>query len=125
MGSFLTGVFATASVSSLDGVTQTPGGIDGSGAQVGRQFAEIGAISAYSFVVSYVLLMVLKHIPGLHLRVGDEAEIAGLDLDQFIDEQIGDWSIVHGIHAPVTEAGTSSGASTPPGEMVKGGEAKV
>lgn len=79
-------------VSALDGVTVASGGIDGNGIQVGKQFAEICAISAYSFVVSFALLMIMKYIPGLHLRVSDEAEERGLDLDQFFDEQIGDWS---------------------------------
>lgn len=114
-GSFFTGIFATSSgssvlililkgvlrtavliliplVSALDGVTLASGGIDGNGIQVGKQFAEICAISAYSFVVSFALLMIMKYIPGLHLRVSDEAEERGLDLDQFFDEQIGDWS---------------------------------
>lgn len=36
--------------------------------------------------------MIMKYIPGLHLRVTDEAEELGLDMDQFFDEQIGDWS---------------------------------
>ncbi|KAL9109541.1 MAG: hypothetical protein Q9227_005877 [Pyrenula ochraceoflavens] len=93
MGSFLTGIFATSSISMLDGGTDAPGGIDGVGAQVGRQFAEIGAISSYSFVVSCALLLILKYIPGMHLRVPHEAESAGLDMDQFFEEQIGDWSI--------------------------------
>jgi len=78
----------------LDGVTSAPGGIDGNGIQVGKQFAEITAISAYSFVVSYLLLSILKFIPGMHLRVTEEAEIQGLDLDQFFEEQIGDWGVV-------------------------------
>lgn len=68
------------------------GGIDGNGIQVGKQFAEICAISAYSFVVSFALLMIMKYIPGLHLRVSDEAEELGMDMDQFFDEQVGDWS---------------------------------
>lgn len=38
------------------------------------------------------MLMIMKYIPGLHLRVSDEAEERGLDLDQFFDETIGDWS---------------------------------
>lgn len=38
------------------------------------------------------MLMIMKYIPGLHLRISDEAEERGLDLDQFFDEQIGDWS---------------------------------
>ncbi|KAK5018234.1 hypothetical protein LTR16_012769, partial [Cryomyces antarcticus] len=33
------------------------------------------------------------YIPGMHLRVSEEAEMMGLDLDQFFDEQIGDWSV--------------------------------
>lgn len=74
----------------LDGATSAPGGIDGNGIQVGKQFAEITAISAYSFTVSCALLYILKYIPGMHLRVTEEAEMKGLDLDQFFDEQIGD-----------------------------------
>lgn len=77
----------------LDGVTSASGGIDGNGIQVGKQFAEITAISAYSFIVSCALLYILKFIPGMHLRVTEEAEIQGLDMDQFFDEQIGDWAI--------------------------------
>jgi len=77
----------------LDGATEASGGLDGNGIQIGKQFAEITAISAYSFIVSCALLYMLKYIPGLHLRVTEEAEIMGLDLDQFFDEQIGDWSL--------------------------------
>lgn len=36
--------------------------------------------------------MIMRYIPGLHLRVSDEAEELGMDMDQFFDEQIGDWS---------------------------------
>jgi Amt family ammonium transporter len=77
----------------LDGVTSAPGGIDGNGIQVGKQFAEITAISAYSFLMSCALLYILKYIPGMHLRVTEEAEMVGLDIDQFFDEQIGDWGM--------------------------------
>lgn len=91
-GSFFTGIFAQSWVSALDGSSQYPGGIDGNGVQVGKQFAEITAISAYSFTVTCILLLILKYIPGMHLRTTDEGEMIGLDLDQFFDEQIGDWS---------------------------------
>lgn len=92
-GSFLTGIFATKSISALDGATIASGGIDGVGVQIGRQFAEITAISSYSFVVSLALLLILKYIPGLHLRVSDEVEERGLDMDQFFEENIGDWEV--------------------------------
>ena len=86
------GIFAQSWVSRLDGSSVASGGIDGNGVQVGKQFAEIAAISSYSFVVTCIILVVLKYIPGMHLRASEEAEIMGLDLDQFFDEQIGDWS---------------------------------
>lgn len=85
-------ILITNIVAALDGVSVAHGGIDGNGIQIGKQFAEITAISAYSFLVSYAMLMIMKYIPGLHLRVSDETEERGLDLDQFFDEQIGDWS---------------------------------
>lgn len=93
MGSFLTGIFANQAISALDGVTLAPGAYNGNGVQVGKQFAEITAISAYSFVVSYILLMIIKYIPGMHLRVDKEAEIRGLDLDQFFDEEMDHWDL--------------------------------
>ena len=95
VGSFLTGIFADSAISALDGVTLAPGAWNGNGVQVGRQLADITAISAYSFVVSCILLFALKYTPGLHLRVSEEAEMKGLDEDQFFDEQIGDWSFFH------------------------------
>jgi len=93
VGSFLTGIFAQEWVSALDGASRVPGALDGVGVQVGKQLAEITAIGSYSFVVSAILLLILKYIPGMHLRVSEEAEMIGLDLDQFFDEQIGDWSM--------------------------------
>ena len=56
IGSFLTGIFAQTWVASLDGLgTEAAGAMDGEGVQVGRQLAEICAISAYSFVVSCIV----------------------------------------------------------------------
>ncbi|EAW12969.1 ammonium transporter [Aspergillus clavatus NRRL 1] len=94
VGAFLTGLFATEQISSLDGFTFSGGAIDGNGIQVGYQLAEICAISAYSFVVSCILLYMLKYIPGLKLRIDEECEMIGLDQAQFFDEQIGDWSLM-------------------------------
>jgi Amt family ammonium transporter len=92
-GAFLTGLFATSSISALDGSSIYPGAIDGNGKQVYLQLAEIAAISGYSFTVSCILLYIMKFIPGMKLRVAEDTEIAGLDRAQFVDEQIGDWSM--------------------------------
>jgi len=95
VGSFLTGIFADQAISALDGSSLYPGGLNGNGIQIGKQFAEITAISSYSFIASCILLLILKYIPGMHLRVSEETEMRGLDLDQFFDEQIGesDWGV--------------------------------
>jgi Amt family ammonium transporter len=122
-GSFFTGIFAQEWVSALDGGTLAPGGIDGVGVQVGRQLAEITAISSYSFVVSAILLVILKYIPFMHLRVSEEAEMVGLDIDQFFDEQIGDWSAFDQAQPTLTEGKSqtvSSAGSTHDAEGVKG-----
>jgi len=107
---FFTGIFAQSWVSALDGASQYPGAIDGVGVQVGKQFAEITAISSYSFVVTCILLYALKYIPYMHLRVSEEAEMVGLDIDQFFDEQIGDWSMLESHHT--LEGVKQSGASS-------------
>jgi Amt family ammonium transporter len=104
VGAFLTGLFASESISALDGASLTGGAIDGNGVQVGKQLAEICAIAGYSFVVSYILLLILKYVPGMRLRVDEESEMMGLDRAQFFDEQIGDWSIGHGMSSPVLMA---------------------
>jgi Amt family ammonium transporter len=110
VGSFLTGIFGQAWIYDLDGMGPYDGlgGMDGVGVQIGRQLAEIVAIASYSFVVSCILLYILKFIPGMHLRVTSEAEMMGLDLDQFGDEQIGDWSLMEQNHY---EANVSSSSS--------------
>lgn len=123
IGSFLTGIFAQTWVASLDGLgTEAPGAMDGNGKQVGLQLAEICAISGYSFVVSCILLYIIKFIPGMHLRVSEEAEMIGLDVDQFFDEQIGDWTlleqlqIAHGqpaaVSAPSSQKQSEDGKDT-------------
>jgi Amt family ammonium transporter len=113
VGSFMTGIFATEWVSMLDGATSASGGIDGNGIQVGKQLAEITAISAYAFTVSCALLYILKFIPGMHLRISEEAEARGLDLDQFFDEQIGDWGIFEELETRKIELALSA-PGTPP-----------
>lgn len=119
-GAFLTGIFASRSIAALDGATEAAGGIDGNGIQVGKQFAEICAISAYSFTVSVCLLVVMKWIPipCMSLRVHEEAEMIGLDRTQFVDEQIGERAILDDLFASSSPASASVVVNESPGSVV-------
>ncbi|KAB8273289.1 ammonium transporter AmtB-like domain-containing protein [Aspergillus minisclerotigenes] len=119
VGAFLTGLFASESISALDGASLTGGAIDGNGIQVGRQLAEICAIAGYSFTVSYILLIILKYIPGMRLRVDEESEMMGLDRAQFFDEQIGDWSIAYGTSSPMLMAVSKEPSASKDEQTVK------
>ena len=68
-------------------------------------------MASYSFVVSCILLYALKYIPFLHLRVSEEAEMMGLDLDQFFEEEIGDWSMMHQNEYAANVSSASSGVN--------------
>lgn len=123
VGSFLTGIFASSPVSSLDGGTLAPGGVDGEGSQIARQLADIASISSYSFTISLCLLIILKYIgkfvPFMALRVSEEAELRGLDEDQFLEEEVGDWSLFE--HGAVPHQGSKliSTPPSPPNEVEK------
>lgn len=119
VGAFLTGIFASQSVAALDGVTEAAGGIDGNGMQVGKQLAEVCAISAYSFVVSCILLYILKFIPGMQLRVHEEAEMIGLDRAQFVDEEIGERAILDDLFASSPPASASVVNEDPGGALLE------
>ncbi|KAF2670415.1 ammonium transporter [Microthyrium microscopicum] len=139
VGAFLTGCFASASVSSLDGIpTIASGAIDGNGVQIGRQLAEICAIASYSFTVSFLVLLIMKYIPGLHLRVTDEVEMIGYDVYQFNDEIVGEWAlfestdekpkgdVTHGVEVDEHhQHGPSSSTSTQAEKIEEAPNAKV
>jgi len=97
----------------LDGVTEVHGGIDGNGIQIAKQLADIASVASYSFIVSCILLLIMKYIPGLHLRVSEEAEVNGLDLDQFHDEVIGDREMAEEIKETQSRAPSIMGLSRP------------
>ena len=110
VGSFLTGIFADSDISALDGATLAPGAWNGVGVQVARQLADISSIASYSFVVSCILLLILKYIPGMHLRVSEDAEARGLD-SEFFDEQIGDWSFFNDLEGKTVHGVTHDGVA--------------
>jgi Amt family ammonium transporter len=72
-GTLLLGIFATRAAN--------PGGVDGllagSITQLGHQIVGIVVVSAYAFVVSWVLLKVINAVMGL--RIDEDAEVEGLD----------------------------------------------
>jgi Amt family ammonium transporter len=123
VGSFLTGIFAQSWVYDLDGMGpyDALGALDGNGIQVGYQLAEICAVASYSFTVSCILLYGMKFIPFLHLRVSEEAEMMGLDLDQFFEEEIGDWSMMEQ-HAYMANASSASSHVSPASLPVQEGK---
>ena len=137
-GAFLTGIFATADISSLDGIpTIVHGAVDGDGVQIARQLAEIASIFIWSFVCSPIMLMILKYIPGMRLRVTSEAEELGMDIDQFDDEMVGEWDlfsdetrrnslIMHGVPVRASaSAAVDAGAQMPNGKEEKLREAEA
>ncbi|KAI8881161.1 ammonium transporter [Backusella circina FSU 941] len=86
VGLVLTGIFAQQKVIALGFPQGTPqesmpkgGWLDGNWIQVPIQLAAIAAVSAWSFVVTYIILIVLNKIPSLTLRLGDEDEMIGTD----------------------------------------------
>ena len=73
-GAIATGLFAVASVGGVNGLFY------GNADQVLYQFAGIGAVWGYSFVVTFAILKVLDVTLGL--RVSEEEEQVGLDVSQ-------------------------------------------
>jgi len=87
IGLILTGIFAQQSIIGLSypvGATEVPlgGWLDGNYRQVLVQLAAIGSVTAWSFVVTYGILVVMDKIPGLRLRLKDDEEELGTDMAQ-------------------------------------------
>ena len=74
-GALLTGVFAVEAV----GGTGKSGLLEGNAAQLGIQAMGIVSTIVYDAVVSFILLKIIDAVMGL--RVDDETEVAGLDLE--------------------------------------------
>ncbi|GAA5869101.1 hypothetical protein JCM1840_000469 [Sporobolomyces johnsonii] len=79
-GAILTAFFADSRVVGFDGYSVVAGGwINHHYVQLGWQLASACAIISYTAVVTYILLFIVDHIPGLKLRASEEAEIVGID----------------------------------------------
>lgn len=92
IGLMFNALFGVDYVVGLDGVNTgvsnptTGTGIGGWPIHNYRQFyiqlAYVIAATGYAFVMSAILAFIINHIPGLHLRASQEAELLGMDDDQ-------------------------------------------
>jgi ammonium transporter, Amt family len=85
VGLLFNGFFGADYIIGLDGVNSgliNGGFLNHNYKQLYQQFAYILAVTAYSFVMSAILAFGINHIPGLHLRASEEAELLGMDEDQ-------------------------------------------
>lgn len=82
VGNVLTGIFAQKSVIADDGTILPGGWIEGNWIQVPYQLAGSFAGMGYSFVVTYLILIIMDKIPGLRIRSPPESETAGLDISE-------------------------------------------
>ncbi|EFP85268.2 uncharacterized protein PGTG_11437 [Puccinia graminis f. sp. tritici CRL 75-36-700-3] len=83
VGVILTGIFAQKSIASSDGFTVIDGGmIDKNWKQMYKQLAWVGAGGTWSFVITYLIMIVINRIPFCSFRVDSESEVKGIDEDQ-------------------------------------------
>lgn len=83
VGLIFNALFGADWVVGMDGATVHGGGwISHNWKQMYKQIAYIAACVGYSSVVTALICFVLDKIPGLQLRVDEEAEAEGLDEDQ-------------------------------------------
>ncbi|ORZ22130.1 ammonium transporter AmtB-like domain-containing protein, partial [Absidia repens] len=82
MGSIMTGIFAEKYIATLDDTIIAGGWLNGHWVQVPFQLADATASAAWSFCVTYVILLVMDRIPGLSMRVPREN-----DIQQFLNNQ--------------------------------------
>ncbi|KAI8986487.1 ammonium transporter AmtB-like domain-containing protein [Pilobolus umbonatus] len=86
VGLVLTGIFAQQKYVALGYAVGTPledipmgGWLDGNWMKVPVQLAAVASVSGWSFLVTYIILIVINKIPGVSLRLADEDEIIGTD----------------------------------------------
>jgi Amt family ammonium transporter len=95
IGTFMTGLFAQASVAANDGYAVVEGGwLDRNFAQLYKQIAWIAVGTAWTFVVTYIIMFLINLVPGLHFRADDEAQVVGMDEVEH-DEFVADYAWFH------------------------------
>lgn len=140
VGLILTGVFAQKSVAFNDGYLSINGGwLDGNFIQVPYQIAWCVAVTAWTAGVTFAIMFVLDHIPGIGpFRASETAEIIGVDEEQcgefaydfayFNRDLEGNYEPEHGMKLSMQEhktgpngnGSTASTSASPTGEEVAG-----
>ncbi|KAI9767455.1 MAG: hypothetical protein M1840_005684 [Geoglossum simile] len=90
LGLLFNGLFGANYVIGLDGVNTgivNGGWLNRNWKQLYIQLAYVVACTAYSFVMSLIIALVINYIPGLKLRASEQAELLGMD-----DDQIGEFA---------------------------------
>jgi ammonium transporter, Amt family len=85
-GMLLTGVFAS---NAIDPALTEVGLLYGGSKLFTNQLIAVGIVSAFAFIMSYILYFVINIFSPL--RVSEEVELAGLDIEQIGSEQMGGW----------------------------------
>ncbi|MBI4298654.1 MAG: ammonium transporter [Chloroflexi bacterium] len=83
-GSLATGIFAVAAIGGTSGL------IEGNGGQMTKQALGVLATLLWSGIVTLIILLVLKAIPGLGLRASEKEEDEGMDISAH-----GERAVVH------------------------------
>ncbi|KAI9315280.1 ammonium transporter AmtB-like domain-containing protein [Dichotomocladium elegans] len=96
LGLLLTGIFAERYIIGLGMPEGTPlediqigGWLDGHWMQVPIQLAMIAAVSGWSFVVTYIILIIINKIPYMQLRLDQSDEAIGTDWAQMGERAYG------------------------------------
>jgi len=69
------GVLGTVSI----GVFGSMQGADASGELFGKQVVAVALVSAYSFILSFIILKIINAVPGMHLLPSEQELLDGLD----------------------------------------------
>ncbi|CAG8733749.1 16212_t:CDS:2 [Gigaspora margarita] len=79
VGNILTGVFADKNIAALSGEVIMGGVINQNYIQLAKQLSSSGAGFMYSFIMTYIILLVLNKIPFLSIRLHHDKEVLGTD----------------------------------------------
>ena len=83
IGLIFNALFGADWVIGMDGTTEHEGGwVTHNYKQMYKQIAYIAASIGYTAAVTAIICFVLGYIPGMRLRISEEAEEAGMDEDQ-------------------------------------------